>query len=75
MAVRTDDMFDLPGVLEGFEDTLKAYRFGEVIHLVLKNKMVKEGMLVDFLKSKGHTGITVKMAQPSIEDCFMDLMQ
>jgi ABC-type multidrug transport system ATPase subunit len=75
LAVRSDNMFDLPDDLSGYDQAMKAYRFGEVIHLVLKNKEGNMEPLKEYLNSKGHTGIVVQHATPSIEDCFMDLMQ
>ncbi len=76
LAVKTENMFDLPGDLLLFEKTMKAYRFGEVIHTVMKDEdeSSAEG-LQHFLEEKGYQGIRVEKASPSIEDCFMDLMQ
>jgi len=76
LAVKTENMFDLPGDLVHFEKTLKAYRFGEVIHTVMKDEDEgSEEALQLFLEEKGYQGIRVEKASPSIEDCFMDLMQ
>jgi len=74
LAVRTDNMFNLPNDLMGFENTYKAYRFGEVIHLVLKKEMKDLSGLFNHLEEIGHSGIAIQEARPSIEDCFMDLM-
>lgn len=75
MAVRTDNMFDLPGDLQGFDRTLRAYRFGEYIHLVLKEDIQDEEGLEKHLREKGHGQIEWKRIEATIEDCFMDLMQ
>jgi ABC-2 type transport system ATP-binding protein len=75
LAVRSDNMFDLPTDLLGFVDTLRAYRFGEVIHLVLKKEAHDTAGLKNFLEKKGHAGILVEKVKATVEDCFMDLMQ
>lgn len=75
LAVRTDNMFDLPDDLQEFPLSLKAYRFGEVIHLVMKEEAEDNEALTGFLEKKGHGGIKLSKVTASIEDCFMDLMQ
>jgi ABC-type multidrug transport system ATPase subunit len=74
LAVRTSNMFDLPDDLADFEKASKVYRFGEVVHMVLKEKMEEENILHEYLERKGHESIKIKHTEPSIEDCFMDLM-
>lgn len=75
LAVKSDNMFDLPGDLLGWEGSLRAYRFGETVHLVLKKEAHEFGGLAGFLTRKGHTGVVVEETMPTVEDCFMDLMQ
>jgi ABC-type multidrug transport system ATPase subunit len=74
LSVSTNNMFDLPGDLEGFEGAMKVYRFGEVIHLVLSEEAINGNVLKEYLDGKGHSSISVEYTRPSIEDCFMDLM-
>lgn len=75
LSVRSDNMFDLPRDLKGFPQALNAYRFGEVIHLVLKAPLKEPAFLSTYLTDLGHRGISLSETTPSIEDCFMDLMQ
>jgi ABC-type multidrug transport system ATPase subunit len=74
LSVSTDNMFDLPVDLQGFEGARKVYRFGEFIHMVLKDKMENGERLLGYLQDKGHQHVHIEPATPSIEDCFMDLM-
>lgn len=74
MAIRTDNMFDLPDDLSGFEEALKVYRFGEVVHVVLKERIKEENILHEYLEKRGHKNIELGYTRASIEDCFMDLM-
>jgi ABC-type multidrug transport system ATPase subunit len=75
LSVRSHNMFDLPGDLLQFEGTLRSYRFGEVIHAVMKERRADTAALTAFLEKKGHKEITVTKTGPTVEDCFMDLMQ
>ncbi|MCC6725187.1 MAG: ABC transporter ATP-binding protein [Saprospiraceae bacterium] len=74
LAVRTASMYQLIQDLRGYEMTDTAFPFGEYLHLTTKGR-VEEGAVADFLRSKGHEKIEVKLAEATVEDCFMALMQ
>ena len=74
LAVRSDNMFDLPGHLQGFDKAQKVYRFGEFVHLVLKEELQEQESLEHYLGEKGHGHIEANPVRATIEDCFMDLM-
>jgi ABC-type multidrug transport system ATPase subunit len=74
LSVNADNMFDLPGDLEGFEVAVKVYRFGEVIHVAVHDHDENDINLRKYLENKGYKDVNVEFAQPTIEDCFMDLM-
>jgi ABC-2 type transport system ATP-binding protein len=73
-AVSTRDTYSLLADLRQFEGARTAFLFGKYIHLTTREKS-KEGLQIfQYLELKGHTEIEVKLTEPSIEDCFMELM-
>ncbi len=72
-SVKSNDMFKSLTDLRTFNDTISCFSFGDEHHLSLKANITEE-MIISFLKEKGHTDIVVKIIQPNIEDCFMELM-
>lgn len=73
-AVKSDNIYQLIQDLRDFEDTHSAFPFGEFIHLATRNPL-EEAILMGYLQSKKHQNIIIKTTQPTIEDCFMDLME
>ena len=73
-AVRTDDIYRLLGDLRRFKATRTAFPFGEHIHLSLADESVKPGDIVSYLQDAGHSHVQVTQIEPSIEDCFMEMM-
>ncbi|MBN3036005.1 MAG: ABC transporter ATP-binding protein [Bacteroidales bacterium] len=71
-AVASEMMYPLPGHLKEFHLTRSAYRFGDRIHLALREDDPES--VESFLRSKGHTKISLSSCKPGIEDCFMELM-
>jgi ABC-type multidrug transport system ATPase subunit len=50
--------------------------FGEYHHITFKNGDLKSNIaLLDDLENKGHEDIEIKKTKPTIEDCFIHLMQ
>ena len=50
--------------------------FGEYHHITFKNGNLKNNInLLDDLKNKGYQAIEIKEIVPTIEDCFINLMQ
>jgi len=74
LAVRSADMFRLLQDLRSYNEIEDVYSFGENHHAVMKEGYSLVNM-ESFLASKGHTGIYIQTVPPSIEDCFMQLMQ
>jgi ABC-2 type transport system ATP-binding protein len=74
-AVRTDDTYRLLGDLRRFKATRTAFPFGEYIHLSLSDESVLTAEIESYLKSEGHTQIQISRIEPSIEDCFMEMMK
>ncbi len=74
MAVESDRMHSLLGDLRSWSGTIRAFSFGESIHLSVKQD-VTEDEVRSFLTSKGHGDIIIRTAEPSVEDCFMKMLQ
>jgi hypothetical protein len=60
--------------LEEWQGVEDSYSFGEYHHAVMKKDFTKE-QLQNYLDGKGHKELHIHLAQPNIEDCFMQLMQ
>lgn len=71
-AVRSDRMHSLLGDVREYSKTLRAFSFGESVHLTASERL-EGGEIEAFLQGKGHSGVTVKEINPSVEDCFMGI--
>ncbi len=73
LAVRSKNMYRLINDLREFPATTSAFPFGEFVHLTTREPVWPE-IVENYLAMLGHRDIKIKSAQPTIEDCFMDLM-
>jgi ABC-2 type transport system ATP-binding protein len=68
---QAERMYDLMQDLRNMETVKSCYPFGQVHHVIFKNDNdVKEAEK----KLTNHRQLTITRIQPTIEDCFMDLM-
>ncbi len=74
-AVQSDNMHKLLIDLRDNEPTSNCFAFGDKHHVSVDNEKLKIENVNDYLTAKGHTNITIKEIEPSIEDCFMQLSQ
>ncbi|MBK9734166.1 MAG: ABC transporter ATP-binding protein [Saprospiraceae bacterium] len=74
MAIKTDQMNKARFDLLHSQAILDCYSFGEFLHVKLSKVSQNPPYFVNFLNTKGHQNIEVKIIAPTIEDCFMDLM-
>jgi len=74
LAIRTDDIHLLLLHLRLFKATRTAFPFGEYIHLSLSDDAVKPAEIVSYLQDAGHSNVSVSQIEPSVEDCFMEMM-
>jgi len=78
-AVRSGNMYQLIKDLRTMEGVADCYAFGEYAHvkaLQLPATSKLSGSLVErFLTEKNHRNIEVKPTEPTIEDCFIELMK
>lgn len=89
-AARSTDMYRLIRDLRNIETGADCYAFGEYAHLALPANPAKfndsdskniyaAGSSIEkvrnFLETNGHAGIEVFSAEPTVEDCFIELMK
>jgi ABC-2 type transport system ATP-binding protein len=73
-AVRAKNMYQLIQDIRKYSGTLTAFPFGTHLHVTTATKPAID-QLEDFLLKKGHEEIEILPVSPTIEDCFMELMQ
>jgi ABC-type multidrug transport system ATPase subunit len=74
-AVKSDKMYQMLHELRDWEQVKSAYPFGEYDHVVIEDPKTLKKDIINYLEKKKHTGIVVENIEPTIEDCFMDLMK
>jgi len=74
-AVKSDDIYRLLTDLRLFKPARTVFPFGEHIHLSLSNELVKPAEIVSYLETSGHRNVHISKIEPSIEDCFMEMMK
>lgn len=69
-SVRSDRMHALLGDLRAYKGTIRAFSFGDSVHLSTSGEANVEE-LRKFLQDRKHNNVTINAIQPSVEDCFM----
>lgn len=73
-AIRSSDMYTLLTDLRNQTETRSVFPFGQFIHYTSVSENTNIQDLKKWLEEKGHQSIEIKRIEPTIEDCFMDLM-
>ena len=73
-SVKTDDIFSLLNDLKQLPGVHTVFAFGQSAHVSFKDDVAAEETLGKYLGTKGHSGLQISLAEPTIEDCFMDMM-
>lgn len=74
-AIRAREMPRLLSDLRQYPNTLHCFTFGEYLHLSLKDNSASAiGQLKDYVTARHHRDVEVKAVVPTIEDCFMRLL-
>ena len=69
-------MFRLLNDLNAHSNTLSCYTFGEYLHLSLKSDNSENKIaLLDHLENLGNQEIEMTQVEPTIEDCFINLLK
>lgn len=75
-AVRGEEIPRLLQELRGYENTLSCHSFGEHLHVSLRNNSREAiAQMKEFLLAKGHKTVAISPVTPTIEDCFIRLLQ
>lgn len=69
-AVEADNMYHLLLDLRSNKQIKSSSAFGENHHITVDASLSADG-LMKYLSDKGHTNISIRPIEPSIEDCFM----
>jgi ABC-2 type transport system ATP-binding protein len=73
LAITAKDMYKLLKDLPLAPGVEQSYAFGERHHAVMK-KEYDESALMSWLEKKANENVNIKKVNPTIEDCFMQLM-
>ena len=74
--IKATKMFRLLNDLNAHSNTLSCYTFGEYLHLSLKNDNNENRIaLLDHLENLGNQEIEMTPVEPTIEDCFINLLK
>jgi ABC-type multidrug transport system ATPase subunit len=60
--------------LREYRQLASVYPFGDSVHVTSYADELEVSALRSYLEDKGHTQVEITESAPSIEDCFMDLM-
>lgn len=74
-AVKAENIYKLLKELQAFNETDSVYPFGEYLHFSPLRDEYKKEELEEFVLSKGFKDIKILPEEPTIEDCFMELMK
>ena len=73
-AVRAARAYPLLKDLRQYRPLASVYPFGDSVHVTSHADDLDVYALQDYLEDKGHTRVEITKFAPTIEDCFMDLM-
>ncbi len=74
-SVTTTDIYQLLHDLQKLPQAHSVFAFGQAAHLsYVKGKLTTEEVM-EFLQESGHKNVHIEEIKPTIEDCFMELME
>jgi len=75
-AARANNMSKLLTDLRGYENIASCFAFGEFHHISFRQPLQdNEVLLKNYLQAKHYDHVEVKQIKPTVEDCFINLMQ
>jgi ABC-2 type transport system ATP-binding protein len=73
--VKSQNMYKLMNDLKVYDNIQSSFAFGEFIHATLKKDNAEEVIkFKQYLSEKEHSEIVIKITEPTIEDCFIHLL-
>ena len=73
-SVSSGGMFRLLNDLRAYQHTGSCFAFGDALHFTFRDAPQKDDVR-SYLSSRGHTNIQIREITPSVEDCFIRLLQ
>lgn len=73
-AAKSNNMYELMHDLREDDRVDTCYPFGQYHHVTFKEVDMEIKLIEQQLTAKGHSDISIKKIEPTIEDCFMALM-
>ena len=73
-AIRSHDVYQLLSDLKEYPGSISVTAFGQSAHLSFIKEEINRTTLFEFLAKKGHQSVEIEKINPTIEDCFMELM-
>jgi ABC-type multidrug transport system ATPase subunit len=73
--VRGGKMSILLNLLEDYKETKSAFAFGDSVHLTLQEAANEKSLVAAYLNEQGIEEISIHPIEPSIEDCFIQLLK
>lgn len=74
LSVRSENMYKLTNELREHPECKSAFLFGQYIHFISKEDSVSIEALRTYLSKFNHQNLEILETEPSIEDCFINLM-
>jgi len=74
-AIKADNMHALLKILNGYDEVLASYAFGEFAHASFKNEAIDLEIVKSYLAKQELTGIELKKTGATIEDSFIKLLK
>lgn len=72
--IQSADFQKLKTDLRNFPGTDTVFPFGRYLHVTFTASAIHEKEILNYLTEKGHSNPEITSIEPSIEDCFMELM-
>jgi ABC-type multidrug transport system ATPase subunit len=73
-SLKSADMYGLQQALATLPGMISVYRFGQYLHLSLREDSADTLRIAGFLQERGIPDAEIRPVEPGIEDCFMDMM-
>jgi ABC-type multidrug transport system ATPase subunit len=73
-ALKSSNIYKLLKTLEKSVNTEVVYPFGEYLHIIFNKELIKDEFTKQLIL-EGFNDIEIREEEPTIEDCFMDLMR
>lgn len=74
-AAKADNIYRLLQDLRTDQEVESCFAFGEYLHFTMKDEALQVENLEKRLTEKGHQNLEIKEVKPTIEDCFIRLME